>query len=80
MGDASQTMLALTYTIPGMPLIYSGQEYGLDHRLKFFEKDSIPKTKGQVWDLMGKLGKLKNDDAALAGGKKGRRLYQTYHK
>jgi len=70
MSDASETMLALTYTIPGMPLIYSGQEYGLDHRLKFFEKDSIPKTKGQVWDLMGKLGKLKNDDAALAGGKK----------
>ena len=69
MGDASETMLALTYVIPGMPLIYSGQEYGLDHRLKFFEKDSIPKTKGKMWALLEKLGKLKNTHKALYGGK-----------
>ena len=43
MGDASETMLAMTYTIPGMPLIYSGQEYDMDKRLLFFEKDTIPK-------------------------------------
>ncbi|MGB8705788.1 MAG: alpha-amylase family glycosyl hydrolase, partial [Gillisia sp.] len=69
LGDASNTMLALTYTIPGMPLIYSGQEYGLDRRLKFFEKDSIPKSKGEVYSLMEKLGKLKNSNKALDGGK-----------
>ena len=69
MGDASETFLAMSYTIPGMPLIYSGQEYGLDHRLKFFEKDSIPKTKGRVWEVMQKLGTLKNSHPALNGGK-----------
>jgi len=69
MGDASETFLAMSYTIPGMPLIYSGQEYGLDHRLKFFEKDSIPKSKGRVWEVMEKLGKLKNTNPALNGGK-----------
>lgn len=69
MGDASNTMTALAYFTPGMPLIYSGQEYGLQHRLKFFEKDSIPKTKGAYWDLLVKLGKLKNSNAALNGGK-----------
>ena len=69
LGDASETMLALTYTIPGMPLIYSGQEYDLDHRLLFFEKDSIPKTKGKVWPVLEKLGKLKNQSKALNGGK-----------
>ncbi|HSM62816.1 MAG TPA: alpha-amylase family glycosyl hydrolase [Gillisia sp.] len=70
MGDASEAMLALSYTLPGMPLIYSGQEYDLDHRLLFFEKDSIPKTKGKVWPVLVKLGELKNNNEALAGGKK----------
>lgn len=69
MGKRSQTMLAFSYMIPGMPLIYSGQEYDMDYRLKFFEKDSIPKTKGQTWDLLKKLGELKVNNPALNGGK-----------
>ncbi len=56
---------ALTYMLPGMPLIYSGQEYDLEHRLKFFEKDSIPKTKGAYFALLQKLGELKNSNSAL---------------
>ena len=36
LGDAEETMTALTYLLPGMPLIYSGDEYGLDYSLKFF--------------------------------------------
>ncbi|MTE26393.1 alpha-amylase family glycosyl hydrolase [Winogradskyella ouciana] len=69
MGDASELMTALSFTLKGMPLIYSGQEYDMDHRLKFFEKDSIPKTKGESWDLLKKLGNLKNTNPALHGGK-----------
>jgi glycosidase len=69
MGEASELMTAFSYIIPGMPLIYSGQEYDLDHRLKFFEKDSIPKTKGKTWEILQKLGKLKNTNPALNGGK-----------
>ncbi|MBT8261314.1 MAG: alpha-amylase [Bacteroidia bacterium] len=69
MGDASEAMLALVYCMPGMPLIYSGQEYDLDHRLKFFEKDSIPKEKGKVWPVLKKLGELKNTIPALSGAK-----------
>lgn len=69
MGDASELFTALTYVMPGMPLIYSGQEYGLNHRLKFFEKDEIPHTKGKEWELLKKLGKLKNENVALNGGK-----------
>jgi len=69
MGDASELMTALSYTKPGMPLIYTGQEYDLSHRLKFFEKDSIPKTKGATWELLEKLGKLKTTSTALHGGK-----------
>src|SRR5690606_21180912 len=51
------------------PLIYSGQEYDMDHRLKFFEKGTIPKTKGVMWPLLEKLGQLKNEHVALHGGK-----------
>jgi len=70
MGDAAPAMLALTYTMPGMPLVYSGMEYDMDKRLLFFEKDTIPKIKGKMWPLLTKLGQLKNDDIALNGGKK----------
>jgi len=70
MGDAAETMAALTYALPGMPLIYSGQEYDLKHRLKFFEKDSIPHTKGKFYSLYTKLNTLKAKNKALNGGKK----------
>ena len=69
MGDASEVMLALSYCAPGMPLIYSGQEYDMNKRLRFFEKDTIFKIKGKVWPLMVKLGELKNNNKALNGGK-----------
>ena len=56
--------------MPGMPLIYTGQEYELKRRLKFFEKDSIPKTKGKMFRIYEKLGALKNNNSALNGAKK----------
>ena len=69
LGNAEEAMTALSYLTPGMPLVYSGDEYGLDKSLKFFEKDSIPKTKGKQWEWRVKLGKLKNENSALNGGK-----------
>ncbi|MFY7671731.1 alpha-amylase family glycosyl hydrolase [Tenacibaculum sp. MEBiC06402] len=69
MGDGAALFTTLSYLVPGMPLIYSGQEYGLNHRLKFFEKDSIPKTKGKEWSLLQKLAELKQNNKALHGGK-----------
>ncbi|GAA0872340.1 alpha-amylase family glycosyl hydrolase [Gangjinia marincola] len=67
MGEAAQTFAALTFVAPGMPLIYSGQEYDMDHRLKFFEKDSIPKTKGEFYPLYEQLGALKDNPALHTG-------------
>lgn len=69
MGDAKDAFMALSYCMDGMPLIYSGLEYNLDHRLKFFEKDSIPKVKGDNWQLLAQLGALKSTNPALRGGK-----------
>ncbi|MCF8321271.1 MAG: alpha-amylase [Flavobacterium sp.] len=70
LGAAEETMTALSYITPGMPLVYSGDEYGLDKSLKFFEKDSFTKVKGKQWEWRVKLGKLKNENCALNGGKK----------
>ena len=41
MGDAADAFAVLSFTVPGIPLIYSGQEAGLDKQLLFFEKDTI---------------------------------------
>lgn len=70
MGDATETMAALSYALPGMPLIYDGQEFDLNHRLKFFEKDTIPHTKGKMYEVYTKLNALKTKYKALNGGKK----------
>lgn len=68
MGDAAEIMLALTYCIKGMPLIYSGQEYELHKKLAFFDKDEIPKKKGETWKLLEKLAILKQQHKALHSG------------
>jgi Alpha amylase, catalytic domain. len=39
--DYTRQMAALTFVMPGMPLIYNGQEVGFNRRLEFFEKDII---------------------------------------
>lgn len=68
MPDSKEIFTALTYTMPGMPLIYSGQEYDMEKRLRFFEKDTIPKTKGRYYTVLQKLGELKNSNEALSAG------------
>lgn len=69
MGDAVETFAALTYVVPGMPLVYNGQEYDFKERLKFFVKDTITKNKGHMYPVYEKLGRLKNENPALNGGK-----------
>ena len=70
-GPAHHVFMALNYTTPGMPLIYSGQEYDLNKRLRFFEKDSFTKNTGKTMELLLQLGALKNNHKALASGKNG---------
>ncbi len=41
LGDAVETFFALTTVVPGMPLVYTGQEAGMKKRLQFFEKDAV---------------------------------------
>ncbi len=71
MGNAYDALAVFTFTSQGMPLIYSGQEAGLDKRLRFFEKDTI------IWDdltyqeFYKRLIDLKKSNKALEHGSGG---------
>ena len=67
-GSAAHAFMALNFTTPGMPLIYSGVEYDLNKRLLFFEKDIFPKVEGETMKFLQQLGQLKNNSPALAAG------------
>jgi len=41
LGQNVKNLAVISFTVPGMPLIYSGQEIGINRRLEFFEKDPI---------------------------------------
>lgn len=68
LGEAAQTMAVLSATVPGMPLIYSGQEDKLDKRLEFFEKDAIEWGNFEWAGFYSKLLHLKKNNTALWNG------------
>ncbi len=80
LGAAAKTFAALTYVLPqGQPLIYTGQEYGYDHRFEFFEKDPMPATEpNEYTEFYRTLNKLRHENPALnACGKGGELVYMT---
>jgi 1,4-alpha-glucan branching enzyme len=77
MGDASKTFAVLTFTIPGMPLIYSGQESAFNRRLKFFDKDSIEWDNFPLAVFYSALNKLKKENIALAAGSAGGKMIKV---
>lgn len=70
-GNGHQAFAVLAFTVQGMPLIYSGQEAGLDRRLAFFEKDSIAWDDIKYQDFYAKLVDIKHDNPALHNGEFG---------
>lgn len=72
LGEATETFAVLSATLPGMPLIYSGQEACMDKRLRFFEKDTIQwDKKCSMDDLYKALLTLKENNKALWNGEFG---------
>jgi 1,4-alpha-glucan branching enzyme len=71
MGDAVKTFATLTFTVEGIPLLYSGQEAGLNKRLLFFEKDTINWSNLEMQNYYQSLVKLKKANAALWNGTAG---------
>lgn len=60
----------ISFTLPGAPLLYTGQEVGMNKALKFFEKDQVdyPSTTSPMTPFFTKLIELKTKNAALAVG------------
>jgi glycosidase len=71
MGEAVKTFATLTFTLEGIPLIYSGQEAGLKKRLLFFEKDTINWKNLEMQNFYQSLVKLKHSNQALWNGTSG---------
>jgi len=82
MPNSYKAFAAFTYAAPTFPLIYSGQEAGLDKRLKFFEKDTIEWKQHEMAALYTKLNQIKNDNQALWNGRYGGgiNMLKTNHK
>ncbi|PLX10995.1 MAG: alpha-amylase [Marinilabiliales bacterium] len=76
MGDGAEAFAVIAWTVPGMPLIYSGQEAGLDKRLEFFEKDTINWSDIKYADFYTKLNSLKKVNKALLSGNAGGMMLQ----
>ncbi len=70
-GDGLDVFTVLTYTLPGMPLIYSGQEAGLSKQLAFFDKDDILWQQHPAADQYRELNQLKYNNPALWNGEFG---------
>jgi 1,4-alpha-glucan branching enzyme len=71
LGHSLEPAIVLTFTLPGIPLIYSGQEAGLWKRLAFFDKDLIEWKEDKLRLLFTKLNGLKLNNPALWNGQFG---------
>jgi glycosidase len=70
-GASFQACAVLAATLPGMPLVYGGQEAVLDKRLAFFDQDTIDWKGSALAGLYAGLLRLKHEHPALANGAAG---------
>ena len=71
MRDNHRNMAVLSFTLPGMPLVYSGQEAPMRKRLEFFEKDPIDWGDYAFADFYRTMVRLKRETPALWNGQHG---------
>jgi glycosidase len=68
LGPLALPFAVLTALLPGMPMLYSGQEAGLDRRLAFFDRDTIEWGTYPLQDFYTRLLQLKKRHPALRNG------------
>lgn len=71
LGENVLPCAVIAFTFDGMPLIYSGQEAGLDKRLAFFEKDPISWADTSRYGFYRSLLRTKRENPALWNGAAG---------
>jgi glycosidase len=68
-GKGEKAFAVFSFLAYGVPVMYSGQEAGLDRRLKFFDKDSISWSDPEKYfPFYQKLNQLKDENMALHNG------------
>ncbi len=70
-GENFENFAVLSATVWGMPLIYNGQESGLNKQLEFFEKDRVEWEGFQFEDFYRTLLRANRENRALFNGEKG---------
>lgn len=76
LGEAAVQMAALSFILPGIPLIYNGQEVASKKSLSFFEKDHIDwSERNDFTAIYEELCNLRHWHSALYSGEKGGDLY-----
>lgn len=71
-GAGHKTFAVFMFTSYGIPMLYSGQEAGLNKRLRFFDKDTIDWSDPlDLQPFYKKLVTLRTDNPALRSGKFG---------
>ena len=69
LGPATAAFAVLSYTLPGMPMLYTGQEVGMNHPFEFFRQDSVPDyTANEFTAFYQMLNALKHNNKALNAG------------
>ena len=71
MGQATEVFAMLTFAVPGMPMLYSGQEIGLDRRLKFFDKDEIEWIESPWEKFYSEMIEMKKESEVFWNGNSG---------
>ena len=73
LGNLTDAFAVLSYTLPGMPLIYTGQETGMNRAFEFFKKDTPPtwEPRNNYFEFYKKLSALKHNEKALLAGMEG---------
>ncbi len=69
LGQGAKAFAVLTFTLPGNPLIYSGQEAGIAKKLKFNDKDQIEWCESEFRSFYKSLIHLYKTHPALYDGK-----------
>lgn len=73
LGNLQAAFAVLSYTLPGMPLIYTGQETGMNRAFEFFVKDNPPtwEPRNEYFTFYQTLNNLKHNNKALLAGNAG---------
>lgn len=76
MGRAAKQMAALTFILPGIPMLYNGQEVASNRKLNFFDKDLVKwNCTNEYTQLYEEMCALRHANPALNSGERGGNLW-----